>query len=142
MHYLIYVSQAAHPMSQTELAEILAKSRDYNTTDNITGLLIYKLDPDTDRGNFMQLLEGEKNQLDDAFRRICDDKRHHTKVVLEEGEIAERHCPDWTMGFRDIDTSELQAFDGFSDLGTDSFWDRVNSGEVNNALEVMLSVVL
>lgn len=139
MHHLIYVSQASHPMSDQELASILEKSRDHNTRDGITGLLIYKEDENSGRANFMQLLEGDKQQLDDAFKRISADERHHTKVVLEEGEITGRHFPSWTMGFRNVDILELENFDGYSDLGSDGFWQRANSGELTDALAVMLS---
>ena len=63
MYHLIYVSQAVQPMTETELAGILEKSRDYNRRDGITGLLIYKLAPSSNRANFMQLLEGDSEIL-------------------------------------------------------------------------------
>jgi len=139
MYHLIYVSQAERPMTDEELAAILKKSRDYNTRDGITGLLIYKYSRPDDRANFMQLLEGEKDQVLDAFRRIRADNRHHTKVVLEEGEIAERNFPDWSMGFRNVEPKQLADFEGFSDLGSEEFWKRAKSGELSEPLEIMLS---
>jgi hypothetical protein len=119
MYHLIYVSQAANPMGEPELAEILRRSRDHNGRDGITGLLIYKLAPSSNRANFMQLLEGEKEQVLNAFARIRADRRHHTKIVLEEGEIARRNFPDWSMGLRNVDESDLLRFDGYSDLGSE-----------------------
>ncbi len=139
MYHLIYVSQAAGPMSEEDLATILKKSRDYNTEDGITGLLIYKFTPSENRVNFMQLLEGPENKVLAAFARIEADKRHHTKVVLEQGEIPDRNFPDWSMGFRNADASDLEKFDGYSDLGSPEFWARAKDGELSDALEIMMS---
>jgi hypothetical protein len=139
MFYIIYVSQATRPMSEKELAEILEKSRDYNTRDGVTGLLIYRFTTSANRGNFMQLLEGEEKNVLSAFERIEADKRHHTKILLEKGETKARHFPDWSMGFRNADTSDLAKFDGYSDLGSEAFWERAKGGELSDALEIMLS---
>lgn len=137
MHYLIYVSQADRPMREDELAQILEKSRAYNGRDGITGLLIYKLSPDGERANFMQLLEGDKASVETAFARIADDDRHHTKVVLEEGDTPERNFSDWSMGFRNLAPDGLAQFEGFSDLGTPEFWQRATAGQCRSCLEVM-----
>ena len=139
MYHIIYVSQAARPMSEEDLAAILEKSRDYNDKDGITGLLMYKFTPSEQRGNFMQLLEGDEDKVLSAFDRIKADKRHHTKVLLEQGEIDERHFPDWSMGFRNVNTSDLEKFRGFSDLGSQAFWQRARGGELTDAFELMQS---
>lgn len=139
MYHLIYVSQAAQPMSEEDLTAILKKSRDYNTEDTISGLLIYKFTPSENRANFMQLLEGPEDKVLAAFARIEADKRHHTKVVLEQGEISERNFPDWSMGFRNADASDLAKFEGYSDLGSPEFWARAKGGELSDALEIMMS---
>ncbi len=139
MYHLIYVSQAARPMSEEDLAAILKKSRDYNTEDGISGLLIYKFSPSENRANFMQLLEGPEDKVLAAFARIEADKRHHTKVVLEKGEISDRNFPDWSMGFRNADASDLEEFEGYSDLGSPAFWTRAKDGELSDALEIMMS---
>lgn len=139
MYHLIYVSQAARPMSEEDLAAILKKSRDYNTEDGITGLLIYKFTPSENRANFMQLLEGPEQKVLSAFTRIEADKRHHTKVVLEQGEISERNFPDWSMGFRNADASDLEKFEGYSDLGSSDFWTRARGGDLSDALDIMMS---
>ena len=45
MYYMIYVSQAARPMTSSELTAILEKSRMHNERDGLSGLLIYKFMP-------------------------------------------------------------------------------------------------
>ena len=139
MRYLIYVSQAAKPMSSEELSLILEKSRDYNERDGVTGLLVYKFNAGRNTGNFMQLLEGPSDVLKAAFKRISDDRRHHTKIVLEEGDISERNFPNWSMGFKSIVSEDLRDVPGFTDLGEESFALRAQAGEIEGALEIMKS---
>lgn len=137
MRFLIYVSQADHPMSEAELQEILNYSRERNERDGLTGLLIYRYVPDEDRGSFLQLLEGNADALDATWQRIAADRRHNTKVVLEEGDIAARTCPDWTMGFRNVDEADLARFEGYRDLGSAAFWERVETTTPPDASELM-----
>lgn len=139
MYYLIYVSQASRPMSRDELGDILKKSRDYNTRDGVTGLLIYKLTPQDNRANFMQLLEGEHSVVRGAFDRIAADERHHTKIILEEGDLEDRNFPDWSMGFQNIEADELTEFEGFADIGSETFRIKAEAGTLTGALELMKS---
>ena len=139
MNYLIYVSQAERPMTSEELAGILEQSRAYNHKDGMTGLLIYKDDAEERRAYFMQVLEGEKPVLDATFKRIAADRRHHTKVILEEGKIDARNFPDWSMGFRNVEPGDFEAFDGYADLGSDAFWTRAQAGDLSGSLELMRS---
>ncbi len=139
MKYLIYVSQAVHPMRQEELADILQHSRKWNTQHGVTGVLIYRYLPDEKRGNFLQLIEGDETVIDRCWERIAADERHHTKVVLETGATDVRMFPDWSMGFRNIEHDELSRFEGYTDLGSQDFWDRAQTGSLPEALELMKS---
>jgi len=51
---LVYVSSATELFSDTQLENLLLRSRQNNSTLGITGMLLYK------DGNFMQCLEGPK----------------------------------------------------------------------------------
>jgi hypothetical protein len=139
MKYLIYVSQASHPMSSDELGEILKFSRERNDREGITGLLIYRFRSDDRRGNFMQLLEGDAEAVEAAWRRIAADRRHHTKIVLEEGSAVDRAFPDWSMGFRNVAEADLEGFEGYSDLGSPQFWNRAQAGALPSAFDIMAS---
>ena len=75
----------------------------------------------------------------DVWERISNDSRHHTIVVIEEDSIEERMFADWSMGFRNIDDADLRGFEGFSDLGSDQFWDRVNADNASSALDLLKS---
>ena len=96
MYYLIYVSSATHEMNKEELAEILDTARKKNAHISITGMLLYK------DGNFMQMLEGEKESVLKLFEKIKKDPRHKDVTTVIEREAPRRTFPDWTMGFRNM----------------------------------------
>jgi hypothetical protein len=137
MKYIVYVSQAVTPFSPEELGQLLAHSRRRNSGDGITGLLVYRYNDDFERGNFLQVLEGPDAALDDVWRRISNDARHHTIVVVEEGHVDARMFPDWSMGFKNVDAGQLADYEGFADMGSDAFWDRAERTTLSEALDVL-----
>lgn len=139
LRYIIYVSQAVHPMGPDELKDILSHSRKWNTENGVTGVLIYRFLPEEKRGNFMQLIEGEESTIKECWKRIAADSRHHTKIVLEDSYTQSRAFPDWSMGFRNIEQDELARHDGYQDLGTEAFWKRASEGTLPEAFELMKS---
>ena len=108
LYFLVYVSIASDDLAAETLLEILRVSRENNTRDDITGLLLYK-----DR-RFMQLLEGPETAVCAAYGRIARDSRHRDAAVLLEGETAERDFADWSMGFHDLYEETARATPGFS----------------------------
>lgn len=139
MKYIVYVSQAKKAFTTAELAALLEKSRKNNTRDGVTGLLIYRYNDDYKRGNFLQVLEGESAQLDAVWARISDDKRHHTIIVLNEGDIEKRMFAGWSMGFRNVDASDMINHPGFSELGSDEFWAAAKEKTLPDALDTLRS---
>lgn len=139
MKYIVYVSQAAKAFSTDDLAGLLTHSRERNAADNITGLLVYRYHTDFKRGNFMQVLEGTDDALKDVWRRISGDPRHHTIIVLDEGEHDTRMFGDWSMGFRNVDENDLAKFAGFSELGSDAFWQDAKKQALPDALSTLRS---
>jgi hypothetical protein len=108
MVYLIYVSSAVMPFSSDELSDLLARTRERNIRNGITGLLLYK------DGNFMQLLEGEEATVRAAYARIHRDPRHRGLLTLLEGPLAERQFPDFSMAFRDLNAADVRTTPGYS----------------------------
>lgn len=139
MKYIAYVSQAKRPFSQDDLAGLLAHSRQRNAADEITGCLVYRYNDDFDRGNFLQVLEGPEAAIDDVWKRISEDRRHHTIVVIDEASIEDRMFSNWSMGFKDVDASDLANVEGFADLGSDAFWARVKENNLSNGLQLLRS---
>lgn len=139
MYFLIYVSQSKDLMSPSALEDILTVSRTHNVANGLSGLLIYRLDAENGRGHFIQLLEGEKDAVRETYARIAKDPRHHTKIILEEGETPDRHFPTWSMGFKNADAADLAGVPGFADLGEATFEASVKEGKLDGALDLLKS---
>jgi hypothetical protein len=107
MEYLIYISTAKRLLTEQELMDILATSRDNNERNNLTGVLLYS------EGTFIQLLEGEHEPLNITYEAILHDERHKNIIKLTEGVIEERSFPDWTMGFRALNSGQLESIEGY-----------------------------
>ncbi len=137
MFYIVYVSEAKKPMSEAELAGILRKSREKNTAAGISGLLIYKYAPRYDQGSFLQLLEGDEAAVRATYARIVADKRHHTKIILEQGDAPERQFPDWSMGFKNVTPAGIAALPGFADIADEAFDSPAFRNRVQSAVELM-----
>jgi Sensors of blue-light using FAD len=71
---------------------ILAKSRQFNPSSGITGILCYG------GGIFLQAIEGGRNAVSELYGHIQKDVRHKDVVLLHYEEISERRFSGWTMG--------------------------------------------
>ena len=121
MHYIIYVSQAKKPMDAAALESLLSVSRAWNTSQGLTGMLIYRYSEDADKGYFIQMLEGGQSEVRALFEKIRRDKRHHTVLTLAEGEIDTRMFSDWAMGFKNVDDALFAGLPGHARIGEASF---------------------
>ena len=92
-HELIYVSAATREMSLSDLTELLDQSREKNSRLHITGLLVYH------RREFMQLLEGQKEDIFSLYETICGDDRNQQNRLMWDGPVAQRSFEDWSMAF-------------------------------------------
>jgi hypothetical protein len=110
MFFAVYVSSAVRLFNNTELAELLEVSRRNNAKAEITGMLLYK------DGNFMQFLEGPKENVCSLLERIKEDPRHRGMIVLMQAEHEARDFSDWSMGFKTLDDDELPSLPGYSDF--------------------------
>ena len=93
MYYIVYVSASTRLLTENELRVILIQNELKNKYNNITGLLLYS------SGIFMQVLEGTRNAVEEAFRRIGDDIWNKNVIKLSEGSLRERVFPNWYMSF-------------------------------------------
>jgi hypothetical protein len=97
MVWLIYVSTATKPFSESGLLTLLNQSRTNNARIGVTGMLLYK------DGNFMPALEGEdEDQVRRLYAKICTGPRHKGILTLLQGAEGNRAFPDWSMGFTNL----------------------------------------
>jgi hypothetical protein len=107
---MAYVSGAAVRFNQMMLFDLLEQAGERNVKAGITGMLLYK------DGQFMQILEGPESAVKATFDRISRDPRHHGIIVLLKEKADERHFPDWSMAFRDLDLPVNQKVPGYSEF--------------------------
>ncbi len=88
---LLYVSQPVGPITTTVTTSILEKSNTYNKRENITGVLCQG------SGLWMQVLEGERHQVNILYARILANRHHHHIELLSMEEITHRRFGQWSM---------------------------------------------
>ncbi|MFT4831499.1 MAG: hypothetical protein ACI815_001147 [Psychroserpens sp.] len=89
--HLTYRSKAKSGLSANEIQDILKLARKRNSQNDITGCLLYN------KGNFIQILEGEKQLVKEIFISINNDDRHNDVDILSEGVSQKRIFADWDM---------------------------------------------
>ena len=97
LYHIIYHSLAAGPdgMSPEALTELLRQARAYNQAHRLTGLLLYA----AATKEFVQVLEGPRDEVEYLYQKIARDERHKHAFVLNEEVATGRMFPDWRMGF-------------------------------------------
>ena len=133
MFFLIYVSSAVKPFTQSELAELLRTCHQNNSARGISGMLLYK------DGNFMQLLEGEEEAVRRLYEKIAGDPRHRGELVLLQGAQAERQFPAWSMGFRDVSAAGAAGSPGYNEFFNTEFTGEEFSAHPTRAQKLLLS---
>ena len=115
MYYIVYVSSATQDFPESELLAILEKARLKNKQLGITGLLIY-ID-----GNIIQILEGEKKNVDDLYNVIKSDDRHSGIIKLLEGTLPQRNFEEWSMQFKSLSLTEAADLASYKHLNKENF---------------------
>lgn len=136
--YLVYTSIASKLMSDQELLILLDQSRNNNIVIGLTGMLLYmegKFITKT-QGRFIQVLEGEQDQVLNVFKSISKDERNVSVLMLGSGFNSHRNYPTWAMGFRSLDVGHYKNVDGFYDLR--DWIDAVKSKQDANGIEDFL----
>ncbi len=95
MRQLVYLSSAIEQFTILELHEILSKSRYNNQRSNITGLLLF------DGHDFLQVLEGNRQDIGFTLERINRDSRHRSISILSDRDVPCREFGDWAMAAND-----------------------------------------
>lgn len=117
LYQLIYHSLATGDgLSPEALAELLRQARSHNQDHRLTGLLLYA----ADTKEFVQVIEGPRDEIDTLYARIARDPRHKHAFVLHEGPAAGRMFPDWRMGFVPAATQDLRTTTGYLPLAQEA----------------------
>ena len=91
MRQYLYTSAASEGFQQLDMVNLLEASSRNNGRNGITGFLVF------DGQKFLQLVEGEQENLDALMERLARDPRHCNIRRLDDRATDRRYCPNWTM---------------------------------------------
>ena len=135
MYRLVYYSrnllEADRAIFHANVDQILDRSRQNNSRDDITGALMFN------GGCFAQVLEGPLEKLEAAFERIQQDDRHGEVSLLALDPIASRSFPNWAMGYVGSSADDAERF---AAIGSHTDFDpsRLNGDQVHSLLKDLI----
>lgn len=88
---LIYASRATDALKPEELERILASSRRNNPKLGVTGALLFS------SREFLQVLEGPREAVNQTYARLLPDPRHADVTILDFSEVPRRLFAGWAM---------------------------------------------
>ncbi len=132
MYHLVYTSLATNPLSEEELVRLLMKSRANNKGLDVSGMLLYL------QGKFIQVLEGEREQVRSLYNNIQKDRRHRKVTVVVEGESPDLIFKSWSMGFKHLTQTEFYQESGFLDM--DEFFAHQSKEENKDLVIIFLEL--
>lgn len=113
MVQLIYTSIAHEETDLKQVQQILTVANTANKIHNVTGILLW------DTTVYLQCIEGESHAIDQLFKNICQDERHHSIRLLGKVETAQRGFEEWSMAFvneRHLTQEALLTYTGATDF--------------------------
>jgi hypothetical protein len=108
--HCIYTSRASPSFEEHDIPALLELARCNNAARGITGMLLYV------ERTFFQVLEGEEQAVTEMFDRIQGDTRHRSVTQIIRDPVYERAFSEWSMGFANLDFSEVNSHIGENDF--------------------------
>ncbi|WP_181566735.1 BLUF domain-containing protein [Aequorivita sp. CIP111184] len=92
-HTICYLSKQTEALKNSELEELFKYILAINPTLNITGALLYN------NNFFLQVLEGNKETVNELFATIRKDKRHKNILIILDQKIENRIFENYEANF-------------------------------------------
>lgn len=90
---LTYYSRATRDMNLSDLRSILQSARNNNDELEVCGMLCYE------NRYFLQVLEGERETVNELYLDIADDPRHDDITIISYKECEDTGFGKWQMGY-------------------------------------------
>ena len=102
MHTIAYISSytGRRETLVEDLTDICEKSKSNNPKNNITGVMFYH------NRRFMQLIEGDKKDLDRLMAKLHKDPRHCQIMKIVDTPVSERGFASWNMDTFNLDIDQ------------------------------------
>lgn len=110
LYSLVYISKTTETWTDSGLKDLVSNAVSFNIESEITGMLIFMND------RFIQVLEGEEKVVKSLYQSICKDPRHEKQLILVEHPIHKRNFVGWSMGYKKINTDQLERASGFTNV--------------------------
>lgn len=81
---------------EPSLAQIFHACRHNNKLNNISGLILCS------GAHFFEMMEGERDVVENTYQRICADRRHRVTHAWGNSELIKREFPKWVSGYRRV----------------------------------------
>lgn len=113
---LVYCSKAKPGLTREDISNILETAREFNSKNNITGCLLFHNE------EFIQVLEGERNVVEELYSNIVKDERHFSAYLIASEEKQDRIFTKWSMAFHEFNREDIERrdfvnnFTSFADL--------------------------
>ena len=91
MYRLIYKSRSDRAIDWNLVNEIISSSEEYNAKEGITGILL------ATRTHFLQVIEGDFEEINKVFLRIARDPRHEDVQLISFACVESRLFGGWAM---------------------------------------------
>lgn len=102
MIYQIFYLSSSKINNEKEIDDLVYKSLSYNASKTISGILLFR------SGIFLQLLEGDQQEVEKLFKKIETDSRHANLVVLFRQNTDRRIFPEWDMGLKILSDLDIK----------------------------------
>lgn len=113
------------------LKEMLVNFWTNNEANGITGMMLFS------DGSFLQVLEGEDDQVDALVKKIKKDSRHHSLVQIAEESISERSFGKWSMSFKALSPEEFEDLRGYINPWDPDFLAALPADQQHPALGIL-----
>jgi hypothetical protein len=120
---VVCASTATEPIDEPQMVGMLEYIRAKNLKVDITGLMLYS------DGNILQVLEGEKSNVDYLMSKIAADTRHKGIIVLLKECLSERQFPTWSMAYKSLSIKEGKGISDFLEGSNSSDEERLVPGQ-------------
>lgn len=107
--YILYRSRSLVSRDLMVIGDILFEARRFNRAHGVSGCLYCC------RAGFAQVIEGQREALCGAMRRIAQSRLHHAIEILDRGEWSARRFARWSMGAVSPDDSGPCIFEATPD---------------------------
>jgi hypothetical protein len=97
---ITYLSTAVCQFDHAQLQELAMHAAKNNAKHQITGVMYYK------GGEFLQVIEGPSEAIDDLWSRLRQDDRHTWLEALWIEDNVQRSFTGWNMGLCDLNDAQ------------------------------------